>query len=84
MSASPKYNRLVAEETLILAATEEICRVLADQEVSREELAKRMGVGKSNVSQLLSGDRNMTLRTLAHMAHVLDCKVEVAVKPVLK
>ena len=67
----PEYQRLLAEETLILEATERIVALLEAENVSRQELAERLGKSKGFVSQLLSGDRNMTLRTLASLGYVL-------------
>jgi hypothetical protein len=79
------YERLVAQETLILAATEEVCRLMGpDQDsgkVTRKELAKRLGCGKSHVTQLLSGERNLTLRTLADLAGALGHQVTVKFEP---
>jgi transcriptional regulator with XRE-family HTH domain len=65
------YERLLAQERLILGATEAIVRLLEEQGVSRQELARRLGKSKGFVSQLLSGERNMTLRTLADLGHAL-------------
>jgi hypothetical protein len=80
------YECLVAQETLILAATEEVCRVMegedSDDSISRSELAKRLGCGKSHVTQLLSGERNLTLRTLADLAGALGHRVTVQLEPI--
>jgi transcriptional regulator with XRE-family HTH domain len=65
------YERLVAQETLILEATETIVDLLEQQRMTRQELAARLGKSKGFVSQLLSGERNMTLRTLADLGYVL-------------
>lgn len=69
------YERLVAQETLILDATEAIVELLEKTGVSRQELAERLGKSKGFISQLLSGERNMTLRTLADLAYVLERRV---------
>lgn len=69
------YKKLVAQETLILEATEAICEVLEASGVTRKELGERLGCGKSHVTQLLSGERNLTLRTFADIAGALDRKV---------
>lgn len=72
------YDQLVAEETLILEATEAICeRMEQSSDLTRKALAKRLGRSKGFVSQILRGDRNMTLRTLAQFADALSCRVEV-------
>lgn len=37
-----------------------------------KDIADRMGVNKSHVSRLLNGEANMTLRSMAYLAHALD------------
>lgn len=77
------YEKLVAEETLILEATEAVCeRMEQDSALTRKALAKRLGKSKGFVSQILSGERNMTLRTLARFADALGCRAEVKLVPV--
>jgi transcriptional regulator with XRE-family HTH domain len=75
------YALLVAEETLIADATELICQVMEQDGVSRQELARRLGKTKGFVSQLLTGERNMTLRTLADVLFALGHRFELTVKP---
>ncbi len=70
-SKKDDYERLLAQERLILDATEAIVGLLEEQGVSRQELARRLGKSKGFVSQLLSGERNMTLRTLADLGYAL-------------
>ncbi len=65
------YDRLLAQERLILDATEAIVALLEEQGVTRQDLAARLGKSKGFISQLLSGERNMTLRTLADLGHAL-------------
>lgn len=81
-----RYEQLLAQETLIFDATEEICRVMSpDQdssEVTRKQLADRLGKSKGFVTQVLAGDRNMTLRTLADFAGALGHKVSVHLEPI--
>lgn len=69
-------HRLVEQEYLILTATEKICEWMEENDVSRTQLADRIGKTPAYVSQLLSGSRNMTLRTLADLAFALDRRVE--------
>jgi transcriptional regulator with XRE-family HTH domain len=47
------------------------------QDVSRSELANRLGKSKGHVTQLLGGNTNMTLRTLADVAYALDSSISV-------
>jgi transcriptional regulator with XRE-family HTH domain len=77
-----EYEQLVEEERLILEASELIHRLMDEQHVSRSGLAKLIGKSKGHISQLLDGQRNMTLRTLARLAYALDHRLELEAYPV--
>jgi transcriptional regulator with XRE-family HTH domain len=70
-----EFRRLFAQEDLIMEVTETLCELLEKEKVSRKELAERLGKTKGFVSQLLNGGRNLTLRTVADILHVLGYKV---------
>ena len=70
----PEFRRLLAQEELILEVTETLCELLEKEKTSRKELADRLGKTKGFVSQLLKGGRNLTLRTVADILHVLGNK----------
>src|SRR4030043_849503 len=70
-----EFRRLFAQEDLILEVTETICELLENEKISRKELADRLGKSKGFISQLLNGGRNLTLRTVADILHVLGYKV---------
>lgn len=69
--------RFFAEEKLILDVTESILDKMDELNVNNSELAQKLGTSKSHVSKLLDGKRNMTLRTLAAVGHVLDQEVKI-------
>ena len=71
----PEFRKLLAQEELILEVTETICELLENEKVSRKGLADRLGKTKGFISQLLNGGRNLTLRTVADILHVLGYKV---------
>lgn len=71
----PEFRRLLAQEELILEVTEVLCGLLGEENISKKELADRLGKTKGFVSQLLNGGRNLTLRTVADILHVLGYKV---------
>jgi transcriptional regulator with XRE-family HTH domain len=71
----PEFRKLLAQEELILEVTEFICKLLGEENVSRKQLSDRLGKSKGFVSQLLNGGRNLTLRTVADILHVLGYKV---------
>ena len=75
-SQDPQFARLLAQEELILEVTETLCALLEKEQVSRAELARRLGKSKGFVSQLLNGGRNLTLRTLADVLSVLGYKLK--------
>lgn len=72
--------RLAAQELLITEVAEAIWAALEDAGVTKTELATRMGATKSYVSQVLSGSRNMTLRTLSDICFALGKKPTVTVQ----
>ena len=67
----PEFARLMAQGDLIMEVTETLCELLDKEKVSRKELADRLGKSKGFISQLLNGGRNLTLRTVADILHVL-------------
>jgi len=75
----PEFRKLLAQEELILEVTETICDLLENEKVSRKGLADRLGKSKGFISQLLNGGRNLTLRTVADILHVLGYRI--ALKP---
>lgn len=75
------YDLLVEQETLIADATELICQAMDVGGINRQDLATRLGKSKGFVSQILTGERNMTLRTLADVMFALGHRFELAAKP---
>jgi transcriptional regulator with XRE-family HTH domain len=71
----PEFAKMMAQGDLIMEVTETLCELLEKEKVSRKELAERLGKTKGFVSQLLNGGRNLTLRTVADILHVLGYRV---------
>ncbi len=78
----PEHQRLFMQERTILELTELICRQMKKQGLSRTELASRIGKSKGQVTQMLSGGRNLTLRSLSDMLLALGCALEPMVRRV--
>lgn len=78
---TPERLRSFAQEGLIVDVTETIYEAMAMREVNKTQLAKLLGCSKVHVTQMLNGTRNVRLRTLSDMAHVLGYKVEITFKP---
>jgi predicted XRE-type DNA-binding protein len=66
---------------LPLEVTSAITWYMKQHRVSRAELAKRLSVTPGRVSQVLSGDENLTLRTIGTVAEALGAHVEVTLIP---
>lgn len=70
------YRRCYNQAGTILEVTEAICGYMKAHGITRSELARRMDKTKGYISQLLNGERNMTLETLADIMFALDCELE--------
>ncbi len=77
IAESDENKRLFAEEALIIQVTEAIWEAMEVRGCNKSQLAEALGKSKAFVTQLLSGSRNMTLRTLADIASALDQCVKV-------
>lgn len=75
--ATEEGNRLYWQERTILDVTERILQIMAESNVSRSELARRLGKSKGYVTQLLNGTTNMTLRTVTDVFTVLGHAINV-------
>ena len=72
LQESDDGRRLIEQERLIMEATEAIATLLEEQNVSRADLARRIGTSSAFVTKLLRGDNNFTLRTLSDVFFALN------------
>ncbi len=63
----PEYRLAFEEEKLIAQLTEGLAGAMVERGWNQKELANALGVSPSYVTQLLRGQRNVSLRTLARM-----------------
>ncbi|MBE0416534.1 MAG: helix-turn-helix transcriptional regulator [Coriobacteriia bacterium] len=68
-------------ELAISTFTNAVSRRMADEGVSQAELARRLGVSRARVSQLLQHTSSPTLRTMVEVASALGCEVVPVVAP---
>jgi ribosome-binding protein aMBF1 (putative translation factor) len=80
-ASSAKNRRLLRQEDLILDVTELLSAAMEDKRITKSELAKRLGKTKGFITQVLSGNRNLTLRTIADIADALGFRVRVRREP---
>ncbi|WP_229686440.1 helix-turn-helix domain-containing protein [Longimycelium tulufanense] len=82
MSKETYTERLPEELELLPAAfTAAIRTFMSRHKIDQATLAAMLGVTPGRVSQILSGDANLTLRTLASVAAALDARFEVTLAP---
>ena len=81
-ASSTENRRLLRTEELILEVTEALIAAMAQQKLTKSQLAARLGKSPAFVTQILNGGRNLTLRTLAEVADALRAEIHVAVVPV--
>jgi len=81
MKAAERFNKLLEQskqspefrtEKAILGLTEEILAQMERQDVSRTELARRLGKNPAFVTKLLRGDNNFTFDTVVRIARALE------------
>jgi transcriptional regulator with XRE-family HTH domain len=75
ITTTEEGRRLLNQESAILEVTELICEHLEEENVSRRELADRLGKTKGYITQLLDGRANMTIRTIADVFTALGAVI---------
>jgi transcriptional regulator with XRE-family HTH domain len=81
IEADPAQRVALRAEELMLAATNALSEELERQGLTKAALAGRLGRTRGDITQIFSGGRNLTLRTLAEVADALGCKVQLALVP---
>jgi predicted XRE-type DNA-binding protein len=67
---------------LVRTLADEVSWFMSEHKISQAELAHSMGVSPGRVSQILSGDENLTLRTLSSVASALGAEIDVTLRAV--
>lgn len=70
-------------ELAILEFTESVCKVMEERDISRSALAESLGVTKANVSKMLRGDTNFTLKSMVRVALALGAELRPQVVPMI-
>jgi transcriptional regulator with XRE-family HTH domain len=74
--------RSFQQERAIYEVTERIEDRMEEQGISRSELAQRLGKTKGWVTQLLDGEANKTIRTIADVFAVLGLELHFREEPI--
>jgi len=65
----------------VRSVVDEVSWYMTEHKISRADLAQSMGVSPGRVSQILSGDENLTLRTLSSVLGALGANIELNLSP---
>ena len=68
---------LFRQEELILETTELIAKTMEQNKISKADLARKLKKSKPFISQCLSGEQNLTLRTVADLFGALGYKIQI-------
>lgn len=80
-TASDEDRKEYEIERLVLWASDLIARAMEEQNLSKAEIAAKLGVSRAYVTQVLNGRRNMTLRTLGELAWACKNRVVINAEP---
>jgi DNA-binding Xre family transcriptional regulator len=72
---------IIAEESAIIAFTEEVLRRMEEIHVSKTQLAEKLGIDPAAVSKLIGGENNFTLKTMVRIARALQSKLRFSLMP---
>ncbi|MEJ1087257.1 helix-turn-helix transcriptional regulator [Microbacterium sp. Mu-80] len=73
-----EYDATYAEESAMVDASELIARALEASGMSQADLARILGISRSEVTARLKGERNITVRKLAATLHALGATLTLA------
>lgn len=69
---NPEIDKFVEKN---LAITEKIYAILEEKKLTPTDLAKKLGKSPSEISKWLSGNHNLTIKTITKIETVLDCEI---------
>lgn len=75
----PRYAAAYAEESAMVDSAELIAEALQGSGLSQSDLARALGVSRSEVSARLAGERNITVRKLAASLHAMGYRLELSI-----
>lgn len=75
-----EYDAVYAQEAAMVDASELIARALEASGMSQADLARELGVSRSEITARLKGERNITVRTLAETLHALGHRLALSLE----
>ena len=77
--ADPRTAKIYNREGLLIEITELICEVIQEKEISRKELARKMGKKKKWLNDILNGTRYISIKTVSDIFFAIDKNIELKV-----
>ena len=74
--------RILQQERLLVEITELMCKTMKSRGVKRGHLAKQLKKTRGRISQILNGEANLTLRTVADVFTALGKNLVVNVESI--
>lgn len=74
-----KYQAEEAETEFLHECLNSFTSFMDEKEITRAELARRLGTTRANISQMLAG-RNVTLRSLAAACYVIGAEPHIVLR----
>jgi transcriptional regulator with XRE-family HTH domain len=82
---SDKDNeQIYQQERLIVELTEAIYELIQYKKMKKKDLASKLNVSQSQITQFLNGSANMQLRTISDILFALDSKLKIKIEPLHK
>ncbi|MDY4889070.1 MAG: helix-turn-helix transcriptional regulator [Sphaerochaetaceae bacterium] len=73
-------NELSEQEKLRRTVSRELNEAMVARKVSKADLARALETSRSNITQILKGDRNFTVDTLSRIAEAIGMTVTISFK----
>lgn len=67
-------------EGFLLTICEQIIYAMENQNISRSDLAKRLGNSRSYITKILSTNENLSLKTLFKVVRALNCEIDINIR----
>jgi transcriptional regulator with XRE-family HTH domain len=74
-------ERIYQQESLIVEITETVYELMQRKGMKKKDLAEKLNVSQSQITQLLDGSANMQLRTISDILFTLGSKLKLEIEP---
>lgn len=75
---NPKFKEAYELERVKVALAQKIAEIREELNIKQSMLAKKMHVSQQFISQIESGNNNLTIETLLKLAHSLNTNIQIS------